>query len=69
MWVYLRIEWEAVRKGGGGTLDLREGEGRLRFEEEEIEMGRRGDGNGNNKGMFREMGKSSGNEEEGGGEI
>lgn len=66
MWVYLRMEWEAVRKGGGGTLDVREGENRLRLgmEEEEIELGRR-DG----KGGYREMGKSGLNEEEGGGEI
>lgn len=35
MWVYLRMEWEAVRKGGGGSLDARDGEMRLRAEEEE----------------------------------
>ncbi|KAM0793040.1 hypothetical protein ACM66B_000529 [Microbotryomycetes sp. NB124-2] len=35
MWVYLRIEWEAVRKGGGGLMmDKDEGDHRLRAEEE-----------------------------------
>jgi hypothetical protein len=34
MWVYLRLEWEAVRKGGGG-LEARDGETRLRAAEEE----------------------------------
>lgn len=42
MWVYLRIEWEAVRKGGGGfMMEKGEGENRLRAEEENIEMARR----------------------------
>ena len=36
MWVYLRMEWEAVRKGGGGSLDARDGEMRLRAEEEDL---------------------------------
>ncbi|KAK4058143.1 protein-ER retention protein [Microbotryomycetes sp. JL221] len=42
MWVYLRMEWEAVRKGGGGylTMDKDEGENRLRAEEE-FELSRR----------------------------
>lgn len=45
MWVYLRIEWEAVRKGGGGFLmDKSEGELRLRAEEESVEMSRRENG-------------------------
>lgn len=42
MWVYLRIEWEAVRKGGGGFLmEKSEGESRIRAEEEGMEMARR----------------------------
>lgn len=42
MWVFLRVEWEAVRKGGGGLqLDARDGEMRLRAQEEEDELGRR----------------------------
>lgn len=42
MWVYLRIEWEAVRKGGGGfMMEKGEGENRLRAEEESVEMARR----------------------------
>jgi len=35
MWVYLRIEWEAVRKGGGGLV-ISDSEGRLRAEEEMV---------------------------------
>ncbi|KAK4054740.1 protein-ER retention protein [Microbotryomycetes sp. JL201] len=35
MWVYFRIEWEAVRKGGGGfMMDKDEGDHRLRAEED-----------------------------------
>ena len=42
MWVYLRIEWEAVRKGGGGfMMEKSDGESRIRAEEEGIEMARR----------------------------
>lgn len=42
MWVYLRIEWEAVRKGGGGFLmEKNDGESRIRAEEEGMEMARR----------------------------
>ncbi|KAM0751604.1 EXS-domain-containing protein [Meredithblackwellia eburnea MCA 4105] len=38
MWVFLRIEWEAVRKGGGGlSLDAREAESRLRAAAEDEE--------------------------------
>ncbi|KAK4702935.1 hypothetical protein P7C70_g3281, partial [Phenoliferia sp. Uapishka_3] len=41
MWVFLRVEWEAVRKGGGGlNLDREDGENRLRMQDEEDELGR-----------------------------
>lgn len=43
MWVYLRLEWEAVRKGGGGSMEVRDGESRLRVEDEVIAMQRRGE--------------------------
>lgn len=37
MWVYIRVEWEAIRKGGGqGMMDKTEGEDRLRMEEARI---------------------------------
>ena len=52
-WVYLRIEWEAVRKGQGGELEgvswLERGDGerRLRLAEEfELESGKVGRKNG-----------------------
>jgi len=40
MWVYLRLEWEAVRKGAGGVLETREGETRPRDSNEEDVIGR-----------------------------
>lgn len=41
MWVFLRVEWEAVRKGGGGlNLDREDGENRLRMQDEEDDYGR-----------------------------
>ena len=43
MWVYLRLEWEAVRKGGGGSMEVREGESRLKAEDEVVAPQRRGE--------------------------
>lgn len=63
MWVFLRIEWEAIRKGtgGGSSSGGMGGEGRERMEEEELEMGGIGDNfvGGNNYRKESESSNSS----------